>query len=217
MSGDPQSTRMSKSEKDIDDKGLYRHSDMPPDHPAGHKPLREAAVLIALIRKVDDWDVLFIRRAERDGDRHSGQVAFPGGARETSDRNLQATAVRETLEETGIDPANITVLDELRPYQTISNFRVTPFVALLRWPVPLKPQPDEVSRIFTIPLSWLSNHDNLELRARTEQDRRDTGRTHPVVYYDRYDDELLWGATARMTLNLTKALIDGQIVLPTDG
>lgn len=208
---------MGKSDQQTDDKGLYRHSDMPVNHSAGQKPLREAAVLIALIHKVADWDVLFIRRAERDGDRHSGQVAFPGGAREAGDDNLEATAIRETLEETGIDPAHITVVGELHPYQTISSFRVTPFVALLQWPVPLDPQPEEVSRIFTIPLSWLSNHDNLELKARTERDRRETGRTHPVVYYDRYDDELLWGATARMTLNLTKALSDGQIVLPSDG
>lgn len=212
---------MSKSDKDTDDKGLYRHSDLPLNHPtgndpAGRKPLREAAVLIALIKQVDDWDVLFIRRAERDGDRHSGQVAFPGGARETGDKDLEATAIRETLEETGIDPTYITVLSELHPYQTISNFRVTPFVALLRWPVPLNPQPEEVSRVFTIPLSWLSNHDNLELKPRTERDRKETGRTHPVVYYDRYDDELLWGATARITLNLTKALSEGQIVLPSD-
>lgn len=212
---------MSTSDTDTDDKGLYRHSDIPLNDPTGTaptrlKPLREAAVLIALIKKTDDWDILFIRRAERDGDRHSGQVAFPGGAREPNDQDLEATAIRETQEETGINPADITVLGELHPYQTISSFRVTPFVAVLKWPVPLNPQPKEVARIFTIPLSWLSNHDNLELKARTERDQRETGRTHPVVYYNHYDDELLWGATARMTLNLTKAVSERQIVLPSD-
>ena len=205
---------MNNSDSD-DDSGLYRYSDAPLTDQSVKKALREAAVLIALIPKANDWDVLFIRRAERKGDRHSGQVAFPGGAREANDVNLESTALRETFEETGISAADINVLGELHPYQTISDFKVTPFVAILRWPVPLNPQLDEVARIFTIPLSWLSNHDNLELRERTERDRRETGRTHPVIYYNTYDNELLWGATARMTLNLSKAIHEGQITLPT--
>jgi len=201
--------------KNSKDSGLYHNSDLPIDasQPPG-KPLREAAVLISLIRRSNDWDVLFIRRSERKGDRHSGQVAFPGGARESADANLRSTAIRETREETGIPESSITILGELTPYQTISHFRVSPFIATLEWPVPLIPQPDEVSRIFTIPLSWLSDHSNLELRPRTKEDTKNTGRTHPVVYYQHYDGELLWGASARMTLNLTRALAEQRIKLP---
>lgn len=168
------------------------------------------------IRKPDDWDLLFIRRTESKNDRHSGQVAFPGGARESTDESLRVTALRETFEETGIRQENVRVLGELMPYQTISNFRVLPFIGILDWPVELRPAADEVARIFTIPLSWLADHSNFEIRPRTAVDQQNSGRTHPVIYYEKYDNELLWGATARMTVNLTRAISEGTIDLPND-
>ena len=63
---------------------------------------------------------------------------------------------------------------------------------------------DEVSRVFTIPVDWLANQDNYELRPR---ERVIPGKPVSVVYYQHYDGELLWGATARMTLSLLETLV----------
>jgi 8-oxo-dGTP pyrophosphatase MutT (NUDIX family) len=81
-------------------------------------------------------EILLILRAEREGDPWSGQIALPGGRQEAGDATLQDTAVRETLEETGIDLASsgivLGTLDELRPRTpTLPPIIVTPFVAVV--------------------------------------------------------------------------------------
>ncbi|HEV8382740.1 MAG TPA: CoA pyrophosphatase, partial [Gemmatimonadales bacterium] len=62
-----------------------------------------AAVAVILHESDDGLEALFIHRAVRVGDTWSGQIAFPGGRREPSDHDLLATAIRETLEEVGVD------------------------------------------------------------------------------------------------------------------
>ena len=64
---------------------------------------REAAVAVILRDNGDDTEMLFIKRSEKEGDPWSGHMAFPGGHRETADADLKAAAIRETLEEIGLD------------------------------------------------------------------------------------------------------------------
>jgi len=200
-----------------DEKGLFESSDIPieTDQPssAALKSLREAAVLLPLVRHLDQWHILYIRRASSERDRHSGQVAFPGGARDHSDESIQHTALRETFEEIGVQQERIAVLGQLTPYTTISNFAVTAVVGTIDWPTKLTLQAEEVARTFLIPISWLQNRDNFTLKPRSEIDTASTKR-HPIVVYEPYDGEILWGATARMTLNFFKALQDGSIHFP---
>ena len=66
---------------------------------------RQAAVAVILREQADQTEILFIKRAEKAGDPWSGQMAFPGGHREGADADLKAAAVRETLEEIGLDLA----------------------------------------------------------------------------------------------------------------
>ncbi|MBX2839918.1 MAG: CoA pyrophosphatase [Gammaproteobacteria bacterium] len=194
--------------------GVFENSDIPAEeHAETPDSLREAAVLIPLIRHEDQWNILFIRRASRPGDRHSGQVAFPGGARDPSDLNLKHTALRETEEEIGISKKHISVLGELTPYTTISQFAVTAYVAHVTWPVKLALQKAEVARTFLIPMPWLEKRENFELKPRNELDPQ-SSRRHPIVVYKRYEGEVLWGATARMTLNFFKAMQENKIQLP---
>ena len=99
--------------------------------------LRQAAVLIPFVKVDCDWHLLFIQRAIHEKDRHSGQVAFAGGKRETEDVDLAATALREAHEEIGISPKDVTVLGELGHHYSISDFEITPVVATVDWPYQL--------------------------------------------------------------------------------
>lgn len=166
-------------------------------------PPRPAAVLLGLLRVKDQWEVLFIRRTVQEGDYHSGQVALPGGAREADDPDNIAAAIRETTEELGIQPRDIEVLGTLNDFITISNFQVTPVIAAVRWPVPITLAEDEVARAFTIPLKWLADPANHEIRHR--QLPNGLGNAS-VIYYEKYDGELLWGATARILFELFSVL-----------
>lgn len=164
---------------------------------------REAAVLVPFLRIDEGWHVLFIRRAQFDGDRHSGQVAFAGGKRDDFDESLLATALREAEEEIGVAPQDVEVLGHINHHHTVSEFQVHPYVGVMPWPYDLTLDGIEVARAFTIPLRWLAKRENY----RTEERRHpDSKRPWPVVYYQRYDGELLWGATARMTLSLIEVL-----------
>lgn len=188
---------------------LYQNADLPAAQTSGRK---EAAVLIPLIRQQQQWEILFIRRSDNEHDHHSGQVAFPGGARESDDDSLVTTALRETSEEIGITDERIQVIDVLHPYLTVSNFRVTPVVGVVDWPTALTLAPREVARVFSIPLDWLRNRDNVDVRERKVE--HPTERRHPVIYFKKYEGEILWGASARMTLNFIKAFEEKTIVLP---
>jgi len=162
-----------------------------------------AAVLIPILRRNDEWHILFIRRTQNESDRHRGQVAFPGGCCEPEDLNAEQTALREAFEETGIKPDDVKILGYLREILTITNYRVTPVVGLISWPYTLTPQIDEVSRIFTIPLKWLGFPSNHEVRKR---EIPGTTTQVPVIYFTPYDGEILWGASARITLLLLEVL-----------
>jgi len=162
----------------------------------------DAAVLAPLVRQEGAWHLLYIRRARHEGDYHSGQVAFAGGKREPEDVDLQDTAKREAFEEIGLQPQDINVLGELGLHHSISRFRITPVVAHVPWPYPLKLESREVARAFTIPLTWLAQPSNYTIE---NYQTSDFGCI-PVVEFQRFDGERLWGATARMTLSLVSLL-----------
>lgn len=191
-----------------DERALHKDSDAP-----SARAMRDAAVLIPLVRHAEEWQILFIRRASNDRDRHSGQVAFPGGRLEPLDPTHEAAALRETHEEIGVHPDNIHLLGKISPYITVSHYAVTPIIGIVQWPISLSLQAAEVARAFLIPLPWLRDRENFTFRARSDMDQQ-SARRHPIIVYNEFDGEVLWGATARMTLNFLKAVDDGLIVLP---
>lgn len=166
-------------------------------------PARPAAVLLPLFQAQDGWRLLFIRRAEHPADQHSGQVAFPGGRLEAGDADARATALREAEEEIGLTPRRVQVLGELPAYHTATNYLITPVVGRISWPQPLHPAPAEVTRIFSIPLAWLADPAH-----QWEEPRQlpDWPRALPVVYFQRYRGERLWGASARISQSLVRIL-----------
>ena len=163
---------------------------------------KPAAVLIPLQCIRGKWHVLFTRRNAKLLE-HSGQVAFPGGRSDPEDPDPETTAIRETWEEIGIKPSDIEVLGRLPSLLTITNYLVTPIVGNIPYPYIYHPAIDEVSRIFTIPLDWLADPKNHEVRQRVLPAPFDPVS---VIYFHEYDGEVLWGASARFTMSLLKIL-----------
>lgn len=165
---------------------------------------RDAGVLIPFLRIEQAWHLLFIRRPHYAGDMHSGQVAFAGGKHDPEDHTLIDTALREAYEELGIQPKDVNVLGQLRPHFSVSQFRITPIVATMPWPYILQPSPDEVAHSFTMPLNWLANPTNHQVHYKTLSTLGN--EPIPVIYFEDYYGEVLWGATARMVLSLIECL-----------
>ncbi len=160
---------------------------------------REAAVLIPLIQIDGEWRVLFIRRTEHPSDPHSGQTAFPGGMREPEDDTLIDTALRETHEEIGIQPEYIKVIGSMGLHMSISNAVITPVVGIVDWPQELVLDTREVAHTFHVPLDWLMQKENVELR---RYKRGPNDEEVDVYYYEEYEGELIWGTTARILVSL---------------
>lgn len=194
---------------------LLQPSDIPAHVHRQERPSRPASVLIALFYASSEWRVLYIRRVTSERDRHSGQVAFPGGKRDEHDTTAADVALREAWEEVGLQRDHVQILGQLDTYHTSSNFLVTPIVGIIPHPYEFVPEPSEVDRVFSIPLSYLSDRRNIELRDRQFPSAELRQQVElKVVYFRHYDGERLWGATARMTLQLLKAIRDGVITLP---
>lgn len=175
---------------------------------------RPAAVLVPLLRAsipsntAEQWHILLTRRSDRLTE-HRGQVAFPGGRSDPEDISPQATALREAYEEIGLPPEHVTTLGTLNPMLTITNYSVTPVVGIIPWPHALRPSSDEVSRIFTIPLAWLAEPTHREVRQHTlpaGHARILHAERTPVIYFQPYDHEILWGISAEITVTLLHAL-----------
>ena len=160
--------------------------------------LKCAAVLIPLVWHEEEWHLLYTRRTDTV-ESHKGQVSFPGGAADEGETSPEQTALREAEEEIGLDQVNVRVLGRLSNLITITYFRVTPVVGVVKWPAVFRVGEHEVARIFTIPLGWLANPSN-----RWEFEMQ--GRKRSLIAYHPYDGELLWGATARMTVDFLKVL-----------
>ena len=160
--------------------------------------LKCAAVLVPLVWHAEEWHLLFTRRTDRVQS-HKGQVSFPGGACDEGETTPEQTALREAEEEIGLYPNDVKVLGRLANMITISHFRVTPVVGVIKWPVVFRVGEHEAARVFTIPMGWLADPSN---RWQFEVG----GRKRSLIAYHPYDGELLWGATARMTVDFLKVL-----------
>jgi len=161
-------------------------------HQVDHS-VKQAAVLMLLIPVSNSWDVLFTRRTDLVQD-HKGQVSFPGGSVESTDQSLAETALRECHEEIGLLPSEVELLGSLPTREAVTGVTVYPFVGTIVNSFTPKPMPIEVARVFTIPLNWLTDQNHLEVRPYV----RPNGLEVPVIYYQHYDGELLWGLTARI-------------------
>jgi 8-oxo-dGTP pyrophosphatase MutT (NUDIX family) len=136
---------------------------------------------------------LLIKRAERTGDPWSGQVAFPGGKFQEGDTSARDTAVRETLEEVGIDLATSSeFLGYFRSFRThTGNMDVVPALFLLKGDVRVRTN-EEVTSFLWVGLERLTSD-----RARATYSLRLGGESREVPAF-RVGGYVVWGLTQRI-------------------
>ena len=157
--------------------------------------LIEAAVLIPIVERNNGLKVILTKRSN-NLKQHPGQVSFPGGKSEKTDKSLVATALRETKEEIGINNKNVEILGQLSKHVTITGFKITPFIGKIRTGFSTKIQTSEVSEIFEVPLSYLSNPKNFRVESVKWKGKK------RFFYSIPYGPYYIWGATARILKNL---------------
>ncbi|HYD99598.1 MAG TPA: CoA pyrophosphatase [Alphaproteobacteria bacterium] len=169
--------------------------------PAAGAVLRQAAVLVPLVRRPEGLHLLLTQRTEHLA-AHAGQISFPGGRMEPADADATATALRETEEEIGLDRHHVEVIGRLDTYVTRTGFSVIPIVGLVTPPFRLTPDPFEVKEAFEVPLAFILDPRNRERHSRWFKgaDR------HFWVFH--YQSRYIWGATAGMLVNLCDVLGD---------
>lgn len=157
---------------------------------------RQSAVLAIFYPKNDEIGLFLIKRAV-DDTVHSGQISFPGGKYEKTDANLHETALRETFEEIGILPEDITIIGSLsKMYIPPSNFDVHPFVGYISF-CPKLTTNYEVEKVLSVSLSELTNPNVIQNKSIEGRD----GQHYNVPCYF-VQDEIIWGATAMMLSEL---------------
>jgi 8-oxo-dGTP pyrophosphatase MutT (NUDIX family) len=159
-----------------------------------------AAVLVPFFEQEGELYLLFTKRTDQL-QHHSGEICFPGGAREAADRDLQATALRELEEEIAVPPKFVEVLGRIDDIKTVSSlFVVAPFVGFLKPNAPVAPNETEVDEILRIPFQHFFDPSIFR-----EESRMVDQRNIPVYYYQ-WKSHTIWGLTARILRTLMEIL-----------
>lgn len=175
----------------------------------GWERYSRTAVLLPLLQREGKWHLLFEVRAQTLR-RQPGEVCFPGGYLEPQDATPEAAAVRETSEELTLPPDQIRVLGPLDVLITPWRLIVSPFVGVVLDPSKIDPAPDEIERVFTVPLDEVQGAvpEVHYIRIRVQPpddfpfDKIPGGRAypwrqmdHPEIFFE-FQGHVVWGLTA---------------------
>lgn len=161
--------------------------------PQGPRAYRSASVLVPIVADAK-LSVLLTRRTSHLKS-HAGQVSFPGGRAEANDADAVDTALRETAEEIGLARERVEVIGYLPKYYTVTDYEVTPVVALVHPPFQLATDSNEVAEAFQVPLDFILDPANHQKRSRPWEGRERHFYAMP------YGGHFIWGATAAMLRN----------------
>jgi len=161
--------------------------------------MRDAAVLVPVVDRGPEATMLLtLRNASLR--KHSGQIAFPGGAIDPEDGTAEHAALREAHEEIGLAGDRAELLGRLPRYLTTTGYSITPVLAVVHPPFDLVPNPDEVADVFEVPLSFLMDPRNHRRESRVWEGRERFYYTMP------YQDRFIWGVTAGIIRTLYERL-----------
>jgi 8-oxo-dGTP pyrophosphatase MutT (NUDIX family) len=186
--------------KDLSDAlGSTSHSELLVGDMIEHDPNSgtPAAVLIAITDRAEPGVILTLRREHMRT--HAGQVAFPGGRLDPGE-DAVAAALREAHEELGLEPSAAEVIGEMETYRTVTDYLVTPVIAVVPPDLPLYPHEHEVADWFEAPLEHLLDPANQQRRSALFR-----GRERHYYEID-WNGRRIWGATAAMIVNLSRRL-----------
>jgi 8-oxo-dGTP pyrophosphatase MutT (NUDIX family) len=170
-------------------------------HFAPTNPLK-AAVLIPIVEHAHHASILLTQRAV-DLKVHAGQISFPGGRCEPDDEEPLETALRESEEEIGLAREFVEIIGFLPDHLVFSGYQVTPVVGLVKQGFSLRPDPVEVADVFELPLGFLFDRRNHQVRTR----RFPNGEIE--VYDLPYGERNVWGATAGILMTLYQVVSEG--------
>jgi 8-oxo-dGTP pyrophosphatase MutT (NUDIX family) len=158
----------------------------------------DAAVLVPLFLRDGDLHAVFTKRRD-DLRRHAGEISFPGGRQDFPDEDLRVTALREAEEEIGLPRDDVELIGALPPTGTfVTGYRIHPFVGAIRAGHEWTMQPNEVEVVLEMSLRDLVR--GFEMRRLIRKGVPIKTPTYCV------DDNLVWGATARIVQHLLERL-----------
>jgi 8-oxo-dGTP pyrophosphatase MutT (NUDIX family) len=161
---------------------------------------KDAAVVVPLRLDPEPHVVLVLRGAQLAD--HAGEVGFPGGKPEPSDRDLEATALRELAEEVAVAPADVQILGKLRPIPVITGrYLIHPFVGLLAREAAPRVASAEIARVLELPLLPLIEGERPIAAVRGQWGDRIVFAPHFEV-----DGAILYGASAYIFYELLARL-----------
>lgn len=171
----------------------------------GREQVTQAAVLIGLVQRRDDISVLYTERSAKLR-AHSGQVSFPGGRMDDTDRDVAHTALREAEEEVALNPSHAEILGYMPNFFSHTNYLITPVVAAVYPDDPFVPNPGEVASVFELPLPMIADEKSYAPEVLTGSGQKFNtwriGHAGPTV----------WGMTAFLTRQFRdRALHDGDV------
>lgn len=183
-----------------------------PRHEIEAPDLARAAVLALLYEhRGEDHVVLTVRSHQVE--HHKGQISFAGGVLDPQDGSLEATALRESAEEIGIDPGQVKILGKLDDLITVSHFLVTPFVGRISYPFRYSISDIEVAQLLLVPVPDLLAPGCFSAAPRPIPPE---GRLTPGVSYE-WQGHIVWGATAAMLQQLLEVAYGPATALARGG
>lgn len=179
-------------------KEALRRSLLPPLPVLPSSIAAHAAVLLCCVNTDEPYTLLTRRSMQLS--MHAGHISFPGGRVDMCDASLEATALRESHEEIGLDPAGLLLLGRLPEVKVLtgSGIAITPVVAWSEAEPSLVHNPYEVDEIIKLPLQLVLNSDNYGT------DSLEHDGIKREFYFLRFQHYYIWGATAKILLSLAK-------------
>lgn len=170
-----------------------------------HREPKPAAVLVPIVTHPGGATLLLTVRTQSMRN-HAGQVAFPGGRRDAHDASSEDTARREAFEEVGLASDHIEVIGRLPDYLTGTGYCITPIVALIAPGFALETHDLEVAATFEVPMEFLMDPANHQVRHVTDGDIDRTFYSMPYTDPALGREFFIWGATAALIRNLYQFL-----------